>query len=280
MLFGVYQFLTDETIGPVELAGALEEHGFESLFVPEHTHIPVSRRTPYPAGGPLPREYSRTLDPFVALTAAATITERLRVGTGVCLVVERDPIVLAKQVASLDRVSGGRMLFGVGAGWNAEEMADHGTDPSKRFALLRERVLAMKAIWTDDEAAFDGEFVSFEPMWSWPKPTTRPHPPVIIGGNGPSVLDRVLDYGDEWMPIFGRGMEQHLAGRIDELRSRAADAGRGRIPVTLYGASSKPEAIEAYQAMGVDRCLFWSPPAPAAEVLERIGRIGKTISQF
>src|SRR5215210_1866191 len=177
MDFGIATFPTDESIHPARLAQMAEERGFESLFFAEHTHIPASRETPYPAGGELPREYSRIMDPFVALTAAATATERLKVGTGLCLVIERDPIITAKEVASLDYVSGGRFLFGVGAGWNLEEMRDHGTDPARRFGVMRERVEAMKTIWTSEEASYDGRYVSFERIWSWPKPVQKPHPP-------------------------------------------------------------------------------------------------------
>src|SRR5919198_4959564 len=177
-----------------------EERGFESLFFTDHTHIPVARETEYPIGGELPREYSRIYDPFVALMAAAAATERLMVGTGVCLVIERDPIVTAKQVASVDRLSGGRMLFGVGAGWNAEEMRNHGTDPARRFGVLRERIEAMKAIWISDRAEYHGRYVDFDPIWCWPKPLTEPHPPVLVGGHGKGVIDRVLAFGDEWMP--------------------------------------------------------------------------------
>src|SRR5919206_2840703 len=184
MKFGVTMFTTRYSIGPAELARAVEERGFESLFVPEHTHIPVSRRSPWPGGADLPDEYRETLDPFLALTAAAAATERLLLGTGICLVVERDPITTAKEVATLDHLSGGRFLFGVGAGWNAEEMQNHGTDPSTRFGLMRERVEAMKAIWTQDEAAYHGKHVDFDAMWSWPKPAQKPHPPILVGGRG------------------------------------------------------------------------------------------------
>src|SRR5437588_6708066 len=183
MKFGVAIFPTEDVQDPAEIARMAEERGFESLFFPEHTHIPASRETPYPAGGELPGYYSRTYDPFVALTAAATATERLRIGTGICLVVERDPITTAKEVASLDRLSGGRFLFGVGAGWNVEEMRNHGTDASRRFGLMRERVEAMKAIWTQDEASYQGRPVQVEPNWSWPKPLQQPHPPVLVGPN-------------------------------------------------------------------------------------------------
>src|SRR3954468_1506430 len=192
MDFGVSYFPTDESVEPAELARMAEERGFESVFVTEHTHIPASRETSYPAGGELPREYWRIHDPFVALTTMASATERIRIGTAICLLVERDPIVTAKSVASLDRLSGGRMLFGVGAGWNLEEMRNHGTDPSKRFGILPERIEAMKEIWTSEEASFHGRYVDFDPIWSWPKPAQKPHPPVLVGGNGRTVYDRVL----------------------------------------------------------------------------------------
>src|SRR4051795_3390947 len=200
MDIGIAMFPTEYAIAPAELGVLLEERGFDSVWFPEHTHIPANRRTPYPGGGDLPREYSSTYDPFVALTTVASATTRLRVGTGICLIVERDPIVTAKEVASLDRLSGGRFLFGVGAGWNREEMQNHGTDPARRFSLMRERIEAMKAIWTEDEAEYHGRYVDFDPVWSWPKPIQEPHPPVVVGGNGEKVLDRVLAFGDEWMP--------------------------------------------------------------------------------
>src|SRR5437016_11340399 len=203
MKFALAIFPTEDTQEPGELARMAEERGFESLHFPEHTHIPASRRTPYPAGGELPRQYSRTYDPFVALTAAAAATERILLATGICLVIERDPIITAKEVASLDHLSEGRFLFGVGAGWNREEMENHGTDPHRRFSLMRERIEAMKAIWTEDEAEYHGQHVSFDPIWSWPKPVQEPHPPVLVGGNGKKVLDRVVACGDEWMPDRG-----------------------------------------------------------------------------
>src|SRR4051812_31627385 len=190
MLFSVGYFVTDETVDPATLGRMVEERAFESLLLAEHTHIPATRDTPYPAGGGLPREYSRTLDPFVALAAIATATTTLKLGTGICLVVERDPIVTANEVASLDLVSGGRLLFGVGAGWNLEEMRHHGSDPDRRFGLLRERVEAMKAIWAEDEASYHGRYVDFERIWSWPKPVQRPHPPILVGGNGKGAPDR------------------------------------------------------------------------------------------
>src|SRR5919109_4158229 len=232
MKFGIAVFPTDDAADPGTIARLVEERGFESLFFPEHTHIPVSRRTPYPGGGDLPDMYARTHDPFVALTAAAMATERLLLATGICLVVERDPIITAKEVASLDHVSGGRFLFGVGAGWNEEEIENHGTDPRRRFGLMRERIEAMKAIWTQDEAEYHGRYVDFDPIWSWPKPVQKPHPPVLVGGLGSQVIDRAVAFGDEWMPNR-LGDEERFLGRIAKLQQRASEAGRGPIPVTL-----------------------------------------------
>ncbi|HEV7363731.1 MAG TPA: TIGR03619 family F420-dependent LLM class oxidoreductase, partial [Solirubrobacteraceae bacterium] len=184
MRYGIAIFPADYAADPATIARLVEERGFESLFFPEHTHIPAGRRTPYPAGGELPEYYSRTYDPFVALTAAAAATERILLATGICLVIQRDPIVTAKEVASLDRLSAGRFLFGVGAGWNIDEMENHGTNPKARFSIMRERVDAMKAIWTEDEATYHGKHVDFDRIWSWPKPVQKPHPPVLVGGNG------------------------------------------------------------------------------------------------
>ena len=245
---GLVIFPTGDGVRPDELAMAAEHAGYESLFFTEHTHIPTSRESPYPGGGELPRKYRSTHDPFVALSFAAAATTKLRIGTAVCLVVEHDPIVLAKQVASLDRLSGGRFVFGVGAGWNREEMRHHGTDPATRHKLMRERVQAMKAIWTSEVAEYRGDLVNLEPLWQWPKPLQQPHPPVFIGGNGPKVLDRVLRYGDGWMPNVAD--PETLPPRIAELRERAG----ARIPVTYYGA--KPAQLGRLEEMGVDRALI------------------------
>jgi probable F420-dependent oxidoreductase len=265
MQFGITMFPTDETIGIVDLGKAVEERGFESLFVPEHTHIPTSRRTPWPGGAALPREYARTLDPFVALSAVAATTTRLRVGTGVCLVIQHDPIVLAKEVATLDYLSGGRFLFGVGGGWNLEEMANHGTYPRTRFSLMRERIEAMKEIWTRDEASYHGRHVDFEPIWSWPKPVQRPHPPILVGGNSGGALDRVVALADEWIPNPETRLRE-LPDRIADLQERAAAAGRDRIPVTFYAVKPEAEALRRFAAAGVDRAIFYLPPAPAEQV--------------
>jgi probable F420-dependent oxidoreductase len=259
MELGLAHFLTDYGMAPAELGRQAEQRGFESLFLPEHTHIPVSRETPYPGGGELPPEYSHTLDPFVALGAIAAVTKRLNVGTGVCLVIERDPIVTAKEVATLDHLSGGRFLFGVGAGWNIEEMRNHGTDPSTRFRRMRESVEAMKAIWTRDEAEYHGKLIDFDPIWIWPKPVQKPHPPVLVGGLGDKVYDRVVAYGDEWIPNRVQSPEA-LGERIQELQRRAEAAGRGPIPVTVFGAKPEVRLLQRLGAAGVTRSLFYLLP--------------------
>jgi probable F420-dependent oxidoreductase len=274
MHFGLTIFPTDYGIAPAELGRAAEDAGFDSLLFAEHTHIPVSRATPRPGGGELPDRYWHTHDPFVALATVAQATERLRLGTGVCLIVERDPIVTAKAVASLDQLSGGRFEFGIGAGWNREEMRNHGTDPRRRFSIMRERVLAMKTIWAEDEAEFHGEHVNFDPIWSWPKPVQNPHPPVIVGGLGEKVLDRVLEYGDVWMP--NRADPADLAPRIAELRERA---GR-RVPVTYYGARAEEPFVEALIDAGVDRALLQLPAAGADEVLPLVERYAELAARY
>jgi probable F420-dependent oxidoreductase len=251
---GVGYFATDYGMDPGALARLVEERGHRWLLFPEHTHIPASRESPYPGGEDLPRKYWHTYDLFVSATAAAAATSRLRIGSGICLIIERDPITTAKEVASVDHLSGGRFEFGVGAGWNREEMANHGTDPRQRMAIMAERVKAMKAIWTQDEASFHGEHVDFERIWSWPKPAQRPHPPILVGGNGPTVLDRVLDFGDVWMPNHA----DNVVERIGELRRRAADAGR-EIPVFVMGAPPDAAVLERYAQAGVERVLFWIP---------------------
>jgi probable F420-dependent oxidoreductase len=273
MRFGIAVFDTDEAADPATIARLVEERGFDSLFFPEHTHIPASRETPYPRGGELPREYSRTYDPFVALSIAAAASEKLLVGTGICLVIERDPIITAKEVASLDRLSGGRFLFGIGAGWNVEEMRNHGTDPRRRFSLMRERVEAMKAIWTEDEASYHGRHVDFDRIWCWPKPAQKPHPPVLVGGNAKHVLDRVVSFGDEWMPNRFSGLTE----RIQRLNRLADEAGRDRIPVTLSGAKPDRELIDRGEALGVHRCTFYVAPADAGETERQLDQLASRL---
>jgi probable F420-dependent oxidoreductase len=274
MELGLAILLTDYSMQPARLGSLAEERGFESLFLAEHTHIPVSRETPYPGGTELPREYSHTIDPFVALAAAAAVTERLKVGTGVCLVNQRDPIVTAKEVATLDHVSGGRFLFGVGAGWNKEEMRNHGTDPHTRWSLMRERVEAMKAIWTQEEAEYHGRFVDFDPIWSWPKPVQKPHPPVLVGGVGDKVLDRVVAYGDEWIPNRVKNPEE-LGERIAELQRRAEAAGRERIPVTVFGAKPEERLLERLETAGVTRSLFYLRPEEPGDVERQLDELAE-----
>ena len=277
MKFGIYLFPTDYSAGPAEIGKAVEERGFESLFFPEHTHIPASRETPFPGGGDLPREYSHCLDPFVALTAAAAATTTLKVATGICLVIERDPITLAKQVATLDVVSGGRFLFGIGGGWNREEMENHGTDYTRRWKRLRESIEAIKTIWSEEEASYDGEFVRFERIWSWPKPVQTPHPPVIVGGNGERTLERVIRYGDEWMPI-GMRDNSRLESRIQELREMSAAAGRGHIPVSVFGVGADAGEIQKVAAAGVERIIFPVRPALLDDVERRLDTLAEVIA--
>jgi probable F420-dependent oxidoreductase len=279
MDLGLAILLTDYAMAPAALGASAEERGFESLFLAEHTHIPVSRETPYPGGGEPPREYSHTIDPFVGLTAAATATERLKVGTGVCLVTERDPIVTAKEVATLDLISGGRFLFGIGAGWNKEEMRNHSTDPSRRWGVMRERVEAMKAIWTQDEAEYHGRYVNFDPIWSWPKPVQKPHPPVLVGGVGDKVLDRVVAYGDEWVPNRVKSPEE-LGERIAELQRLAEAAGRARIPVTVFGAKSEVRLLERLRAAGVTRALFYLRPDEPDAMQRQLDELGEVAAAW
>jgi probable F420-dependent oxidoreductase len=267
MRFGVSTFMTDEGLQPAELARAVEERGLDSLFVAEHTHIPVSEQPPDPSGDLPARDYYRTLDPFVALAAAATATERLLLGTGIALAVQRDPITLAKQAASLDHLSGGRFQLAVGAGWNRQEMRNHGTDPRTRMALMRERMLAVKEIWTEERAEFHGEFVNFDPIFSWPKPVQRPHLPILVGGNGPTVLDRVLEYGDGWAPNLV-GTPEDLVTQVANLRRQAAERGRGPIPVTLIGAPLDERALAILAEGGIDHFAFFRDAgAPKSEAL-------------
>jgi probable F420-dependent oxidoreductase len=268
MDIGAFIFPTEYSIRIDELARALEERGFESLFVTEHTHIPASRRTPWPGGGPLPKEYAHTLDPFVGLTAAAAATSRLRVGTGICLVIEHDPIVLAKVVASLDLLSNGRVLLGVGAGWNAEEMENHGTAFPTRFRVMHERVLAMKAIWSEEEAEFHGEFVRFDRIWSYPKPVQRPHPPVLLGGEGRHTLRRVVEFCDGWFPRGRAGVDVVLA-QLAELRAEAQRAGRDpkTISVSVFGGKADAPTVERYREAGIDRVVVPLPSEGRERVL-------------
>jgi probable F420-dependent oxidoreductase len=266
MKVGIATFAAEGAIEPHELGRAVEERGFDSLFLGEHTHMPASR--PPDAPGSLPWYYYRPLDPFLALSAAATTTEHIALGTAICLVVQRDPITLAKEVASIDTISHGRFQFGIGTGWQAEEIANHGTDPATRGALFRERVLAMQAIWTSELAEFHGRYVDFSPLYSWPKPVQHPHPPVLVGGNGPKVIDRVLAFGDGWIPM-AFDLES-LTAPIADLRARASDAGRGPLPVTVCALAPTVENLARADELGIARVLFAIDAAPADDTARQL----------
>jgi probable F420-dependent oxidoreductase len=276
MRFGVTMFMTDQTIGPVELAREVEARGLHSLYVPEHTHIPTSRRTPAPTGdAELAEEYRRTLDPFVALAMAAAVTERLVVGTGICLVAQRDPIVTAKAVASLDRESDGRFVFGIGFGWNADEIENHGVDMKRRRDIARDHVLAMQSLWSDEVASFDGEFVHLSPSWSWPKPGAG-RPPILMGGAaGPKLFAAVAEYADGWIPIGGAGVRAALADL-----ERACEA-RGRDPKSLrivpFGTVPDPGKLEYYASIGIEEVVLRLPGGPADKVLPRLDRLAALV---
>jgi probable F420-dependent oxidoreductase len=268
-------FDTDYSMPIEELARAAEERGFESLWVPEHTHIPTSRKSPF-AGGELPEQYKHTLDPFVSLAAAAMVTTRLKLGTGICLVIERDTITTAKSVASVDHVSKGRFLFGVGGGWNREEMEHHGTDFPTRFKRLEEQVRAMKELWTKDVAEYHGKFVDFEPVWAWPKPVQKPHPPVYFGGESGFTLQRIVEIGDGWFPRGRSGAEAVLKGMAD-LKARAAKAGRDAKTLAVSVFAAKPDAADLAKLAegGVTRAIFLLPSEGRDKVLPLLDQYSK-----
>lgn len=280
MNFGALVFLTDLSIRPDRLATELEARGFESLWVTEHTHIPISRRTPWPGGPNLPEEYRRTLDPYVGLMAAGMVTQRLRLGTGISLVAQHDPLVLAKTVATLDLLSSGRFMFGIGVGWNEEEMRDHGVDPKRRRSVAREKVLAMRELWTKEEASFDGEFVRFPPTWSWPKPVTSPHPPIIMGGaGGPITFRHIVEFCDGWMPIHGR---RSIVDKLHGLRTAAEEGGRDMktIELGVFGCPADAKVIEDYAAMGFSRCALTVPPTGEDNALRALDSYSGLIAQY
>ncbi len=277
MHFGASMFLTDYSMAPGELAQALEARGFESLWAPEHSHIPTSRRSPFSGGGELPKQYYDVMDPFVTLTAAALATERLRIGTGVCLLNQRDPIQTAKLVASIDQISGGRFLFGIGIGWNAEEMEDHGTVFATRAKLVRERVEAMKAIWTRSKAEYHGEFVDFPEMMAWPKPVQKPHPPVIVGGAFPYSARRAARYGDGWFPQ-ARGNAVECLPQFHEML-KAAGRDPATCPVTLSGSPDDLDTLKRFQELGIARANVALPAAKADVVLPILDRWAGFIRQ-
>jgi len=267
MKLGLTMFATDRAMNLVDLARAAEERGFSSLYVPEHTHIPTSRRTPAPTGdAELPEEYSRTLDPFVALGAAAAVTSKIVLGTGICLVAQRDPILLAKESATLDLYSNGRFVLGIGFGWNREEMAHHGVEYRTRRAMVREKMLAVKRLWTEDAASYEGEFVRFEASWSWPKPVQKPHPPVLMGGaSGPVMFAHVAEYGDGWIPIGGAG----IAKALPELHAAFEKAGRdpAQARVVPFGTVPSRDKLDYYATLGIDEVVLRLPPESADQVL-------------
>ncbi|MFJ8774026.1 LLM class F420-dependent oxidoreductase [Streptomyces microflavus] len=264
-------FLTDETVTPVRLARELEQRGFAGLYLPEHTHIPVSRRTPYPAGGDLPREYGRTLDPFVALGQAAAVTERLTLGTGITLVTQHDPVDLAKQVATLDHLSGGRFTLGIGYGWNVEEAADHGVEWATRRELTRDRMALMRALWSAEPTAYEGDFGSVQASFAYPKPVQAPRGPVvgprtlIGGGAGPKLFAAIAEHADGWLPIGGRGLTES----VPKLRAAWEEAGRDPkdLQVVPYAVLPDPGKLAHYADLGIEEVVLQLPPAGEPEVL-------------
>ena len=281
MDYGAMMFVTDYSVRPDDLARLLEDRGFESLWVPEHTHIPASRRSPWPGGPDLPRMYWHTYDPFVALTAAAGASTNLKLGTGICLMIERDPITTAKEVASLDMISNGRFIFGIGGGWNAEEMEDHGANFRSRWRLLRENILAMKEIWTQEEPEFHGRYVDFDKMWAYPKPVQKPHPPIIMGGDGPTTFDRVVEFCDGWMPISGRTDDgPSLAEKVVLLKRQTSEAGRDpdSLDISVFGARPDTDSVGRMEDSGVNRVIFSLPSAERDEVEPLLDEYAKLIS--
>ena len=281
MEFGASIVFTDYSISPIELATALEERGLDALFVAEHSHIPVPRRTPAPGGGELPKRFYDVMDPFVTLSAAAAVAKRVKLGTGVCLVIQRDTIQTAKLVASIDQVSHGRFLFGIGGGWNAEEIENHATEFTSRFKKMREQIEAMKEIWTKSTAEYHGDIVDFSPMMTWPKPVQKPHPPILVGGAFPWAARRAIRYGDGWFPIAGSGWADPLE-YLPRFRQMAEEAGRDpqSLPVTLGGAPEDADMLKRYRDLGVARVNFPVPPAKADEVLPILDRVAKIKQQM
>lgn len=269
MKFGVHLRPTDETLDIRELAPAVEAAGFESLWVSEHSHIPVATASQWPGGRGMPRFMSRFLDPFLSLARAAAVTERIMLGTGIVLLPQRDTIQVAREASTLDYQSGGRLLFGVGAGWNREEMANHGADFATRFRKMREQALALKTIWTEDEAEFHGQIVDFEPLQMWPKPVQQPYLPILVGGEGPTVLDRVSDYGDGWIP----NDHPELPARAAELRRRLEADGRALLPITAFATRPDPARIATLRDAGVERCVFNLPEGDSERVLDRLQQL-------
>ncbi len=279
MHVGITIFPTDYSIAPADVAREVEVRGFESLWLPEHTHIPVELTSPWPGGPELPKTYYDVYEPFISLGAAAAVTSRIKLATGICIVVQRDPIQTAKDVATLDRISNGRFLFGIGGGWNAAEMRDHGTDFATRFALMRERVLAMKEIWTQSKPEFHGRFVDFPPMRSWPKPVQQPHPPIHVGGAWPHALRRAIEYADGWIPILGRGQTLEV---MPEVRRELRAAGRDpdSFEVTLFGVPPDVDLLSKARDAGVSRCVLGLPSTKDDKVLPILDRHAALLQQI
>jgi probable F420-dependent oxidoreductase len=280
MHFGASMFCTDYSMTPAELGPTLEERGFESFWAPEHSHIPTSRTSPWGGGPELPKRYYDVIDPFVGLGAMSSVTKTLKLATGVCLIIQRDPIQLAKEVATLDYLSGGRFLFGIGAGWNREEMADHGTNPKTRIALMAERVAMLKTIWTETKPVFKGEFQSFEPMMTWPKPVQKPHPPILVGGAMPHAARRAISYGDGWIPLGGRGSD--IIDQLPRFRQIAAEAGRDAdsMPVSVFGASMDADELSKFRDAGIQRVVFSLESEKADTVLPVLDKITNLINSI
>ena len=282
MQFGAAMFFTDYSMGAGALSQALEARGFESVWAPEHSHIPTSRRSPYQAGGELPKQYYDVMDPFVSLSAAAAVTKTIKLGTGVCLVIQRYTIQTAKLVASLDQVSNGRFLFGIGGGWNAEEMADHGTEFKTRFKKMREQIEAMKAIWTEAKPEYHGDIVNFPPMMTWPKPVQKPHPPVIVGGAFPHAARRAIRYGNGWIPNASRQQYTDVTDFLPQFRQMAAEAGRdlATLPITVWGAGEDYDRLRRYEDQGVSRLVVSLPPDNAEKTLPVLDRWAELIRRI
>ncbi|MGH7289796.1 MAG: LLM class F420-dependent oxidoreductase [Myxococcota bacterium] len=280
MRFGVVSYNTDYGIRPDDCARAAEARGFDSIWFPDHTHIPTSRATPFALGGELPRQYKHFMDPFVSMMAAAAATSQIKLGTGVCLLIERDPIVVAKAIATLDVLSRGRVLVGDGGGWNREEMANHGTRFEDRWRVLRERVAAIKAIWTQDEASYHGEFVNFDPIWCYPKPVQRPHPPIFLGAVSGAGLKRVVDYCDGWLLVDPRDGALQRA-RV-ELRKRAEEAGRDpdSIPITVFALELSPQVLDEYAAASVTRVAQLLPPDTHDEAMKAMDESSRFVERY
>lgn len=277
MQYGITMFPTDYAMSPADLCVAAEARGFESYWAPEHSHIPVSRKSPWPGGPELPKAYYDVMDPFVALATAASVTKKIKLATGICLIVQRDPIQLAKQICTLDTLSGGRFLFGIGAGWNAEEMADHGTKFEERFEVMRERVEAVKLICSSNKPEYHGKHVNFEPFMAWPKTVQKPHPPIHVGGVFPYGAKRAADFGDGWIPISGRGGDELSA--IPKFRQMLAERDRDpdSVEISVFGVTPNAEKLKPYRDAGVTRVIFMLAPEAADKVLPRLDQMAEVM---